>query len=139
MQINSPCCLWLILFFLFSHIQSSIKLWWLFLCVTSYPLSFSVLFFSSQANLLFLSLSYVIYTLLCSILWLALFLCLGICWPSVLLKLLLLYFLYWSIVDLQCFSIQQNDSHTHIQTFFFRFFSIIGYYKILKTVPCAIQ
>ena len=28
-------------------------------------------------------------------------------------------------------------THTHI--FFFRFFSPIGYYKILSTVPCALQ
>ena len=27
--------------------------------------------------------------------------------------------------------------HTHTHTFFFRFFSIIGYYKILSIVPCA--
>ena len=39
--------------------------------------------------------------------------------------------------------IQQNDSVIHIYMyiyiFFFRFFSIIGYYKILNIVPCAIQ
>ena len=39
--------------------------------------------------------------------------------------------------------IQQSDSviHTYIYIyiFFFRFFSIIGYYKILSIVPCAIQ
>jgi len=28
---------------------------------------------------------------------------------------------------------------THIHTLFFRFFSIIGYYKILYIVSCAIQ
>ena len=33
---------------------------------------------------------------------------------------------------------------SHVQqgfnyTYFFRFFSIIGYYKVLKIVPCAIQ
>ena len=33
--------------------------------------------------------------------------------------------------------IQQSDSVAYI--FFFRFFSIIGYYKILNIVPCAIQ
>ena len=32
-------------------------------------------------------------------------------------------------------------THTHIciSIFFFRFFSIISYYKILNTVPCATQ
>ena len=42
-------------------------------------------------------------------------------------------------------SVQQNDSVIHIYVasqlarFFFRFFSIIGYYKILSIVSCAIQ
>ena len=39
--------------------------------------------------------------------------------------------------------IQQSDSviriYIKICIFFFRFFSIIGYYKILRIVPCAIQ
>ena len=37
--------------------------------------------------------------------------------------------------------VQQSDSVIHIciYLFFFRFFSIMGYYKILNTVPCAIQ
>ena len=35
--------------------------------------------------------------------------------------------------------LQQSDSVICICTFFFRFFSIIGYYKILSRVPCAIQ
>ena len=37
--------------------------------------------------------------------------------------------------------VQQNDSviHIHIYPFFFRFFSHIGYYRILSRVPCAIQ
>ena len=30
-------------------------------------------------------------------------------------------------------------THTHTNLFFFRFFSTIVYYKILKIVPCAIQ
>ena len=36
--------------------------------------------------------------------------------------------------------VQQNDSviHTH-ELFFFRFFSHIGYYRILNRGPCAIQ
>ena len=38
--------------------------------------------------------------------------------------------------------VQQSDSviyqYTHIYIFFFRFFSHIGYYKILNIVPCAI-
>ena len=37
-------------------------------------------------------------------------------------------------------AVQQSDSaiHTYI-SIFFRFFSLIGYYKILSIVPCAIQ
>ena len=39
--------------------------------------------------------------------------------------------------------IQKSDSvihiHIDIYIFFFRFFSIIGYYKILNKVLCAIQ
>ena len=37
---------------------------------------------------------------------------------------------------------QQSDSiihtHIHVYIFFFRFFSIIHYYKILSIVPCVI-
>ena len=33
--------------------------------------------------------------------------------------------------------VQQSQLYKYI--FFFRFFSIIGYYKILKIAPCAIQ
>ena len=38
-------------------------------------------------------------------------------------------------------SVQHSDSitHIHISIFFFRLFSIIGYYKILSRVPCAVQ
>ena len=38
-------------------------------------------------------------------------------------------------------SVQDRDSviHTYVSPFFFRFFSLIGYYKILSIVPCAIQ
>ena len=35
--------------------------------------------------------------------------------------------------------IQQSDSVIHMYIFFFRFFSIIDYYKILNIVPCAVQ
>ena len=43
--------------------------------------------------------------------------------------------------------VQQSDSITHIYTYvyinvyiiFCRFLSLIGYYKILSIVPCAIQ
>ena len=35
--------------------------------------------------------------------------------------------------------VQQNDSVIYIYIFFFGFFSIVGYHKILNTVPCAIQ
>ena len=45
------------------------------------------------------------------------------------------FFLYWNIVDLQCCivsDVQQSDSVIHIHIlFFYRFFSHIGYYKIL--------
>ena len=34
--------------------------------------------------------------------------------------------------------VQQNDSVVHT-LLFFRFFSLIGYYKILSRVPCAIE
>ena len=38
-------------------------------------------------------------------------------------------------------SVQRSDSgiYIYIYIFFSRFFSIIGYYKILSIVPCAIQ
>ena len=53
-------------------------------------------------------------------------------------------FLNWTIVDLQCyvsFSYTAkwfNNTHMHTHIFFFRFFSIIDYYKILDIVPCAV-
>ena len=57
-------------------------------------------------------------------------------------------FFYWSIVHLQCVSfkcIEKWLSYTYIHKyicvyiFFFRFFSIIGHYKMLSMVPCAMQ
>ena len=49
----------------------------------------------------------------------------------------LVFFFYWSIVDLQCcVSIRCTATWFGI---FFRFFSIIDYYKILNIVSCAIQ
>ena len=58
---------------------------------------------------------------------------------------------YWGIVDLQCyvsFRLQESDSviymfihiytHTHIHILF-QIISIIGFYKILNMVSCAIQ
>ena len=36
-------------------------------------------------------------------------------------------------------AVQHSDSIIHTYTFLFRFFSCIGYYKILRIVPCAIQ
>ena len=36
-------------------------------------------------------------------------------------------------------SVQQSDSVTHTYMFFFRFFSVIGYYKIWSIVSCAIR
>ena len=32
-----------------------------------------------------------------------------------------------------------THTHTHTHTLFFKVFSLIGYYKILSIVPCAIQ
>ena len=53
------------------------------------------------------------------------------------------FFLNWSIVDWQgCVTFRcpaKWFSYLYIYVFFFRFFSIIGYYKILSIVPCAIQ
>ena len=62
---------------------------------------------------------------------------------------LFIYFLIfknWYIVNLQCCVCCQviqlyiyTYKYIYIYTFFFRFFSLIGYYKILSIVPCAIQ
>ena len=53
----------------------------------------------------------------------------------------------WSTVDAQRYlsGIEQSDSDIYlcvcvcVCVFFFRFFSLISYYKILNIVPCAIQ
>ena len=52
-------------------------------------------------------------------------------------QLFLFYFIfYWSIVNLQCCVSFKCTArwfiYTYIHAFFFRFFSIIGYYKILR-------
>ena len=63
--------------------------------------------------------------------------------PSFFHKLLILlffymYFFYWSLVDLQCFRCTARwFSSTNTHKLFFKLFSIIGYYKILVTVPYA--
>ena len=63
--------------------------------------------------------------------------------PSFFHKLLILlffymYFFYWSLVDLQCFRCTARwFSYTNTHKLFFKLFSIIGYYKILVTVPYA--
>ena len=36
-------------------------------------------------------------------------------------------------------AVQQSDSVIHIYTFFFIFFSITVYHRMLNIVPCAIQ
>ena len=61
-------------------------------------------------------------------------------------ELFFLFFFNWSIVDLECsisFGVQQSESviHIHVSTFFFflRYFSHIGYYRVLSGVPCAVQ
>ena len=42
--------------------------------------------------------------------------------------------------DVLVSGVQQSDSIIHIYLYIvLRFFSIIGYYKILSTVPCATQ
>ena len=53
----------------------------------------------------------------------------------------LIFFFNWSIVDLQCCVSFRCTAKwvSYICIFFFRFFSTIGYYKILNMVPCAIQ
>ena len=51
-----------------------------------------------------------------------------------------IYTFYQSIVDLQCFRCTARwFSYTFIHILFFRLFSIIGFYKILTVVPCAIS
>ena len=35
--------------------------------------------------------------------------------------------------------VQQNDSVIHTYTFFFIFFSIMVYHRIVNVVPCALQ
>ena len=53
------------------------------------------------------------------------------------LSFLHVYF-YWSIADLQCFrSTARWFRYTRARVLFLKLFSIIGYYKILTTVPCA--
>ena len=49
------------------------------------------------------------------------------------------FFFNWSIVDLQCWVSFRCTSKWSRYLFFFRFFALIGYYKILSIVPCAIQ
>ena len=58
------------------------------------------------------------------------------------LLLLLLFNKNWSIVNLQCcvsFRCIASVLFIYIYIYFFRFFPIIGYYKILSRVPCAIH
>ena len=49
-------------------------------------------------------------------------------------------FLNWSIYNVVLISAsEQSDSATHMYMFFFIFFSIMVYLRILNIVPCAIQ
>ena len=51
------------------------------------------------------------------------------------------FFTYWSIVDEQCcvsFS-KVNQSYICMYLFFFKWFSHLGYYRILSRVSCVIQ
>ena len=50
----------------------------------------------------------------------------------------LLVFFYSSIVDLQCCVSFRIIQHSDSVTFFFRFFSLVDYYQILRRVTCAI-
>ena len=50
-----------------------------------------------------------------------------------------LFVFYCSILIYSVSSEQQSDSVIYACLFSFRFFSIIGYYKILNIVPCAKQ
>ena len=51
--------------------------------------------------------------------------------------------LYWSIVDLQCCIIldvqQVSQLYIYIYSFIFRFFSLIGHYRVLSRVSCTIK
>lgn len=59
------------------------------------------------------------------------------------LNLLLKFYFHLDTIDLQSFAIAKRlgDTYTYINksVFFLRFFSFIGYYRILSRVPCAIQ
>ena len=44
-----------------------------------------------------------------------------------------------SIYNVLIFALQQSDSVIHIYPFFFIFFSIMAYPRILNIVPCAVQ
>ena len=43
------------------------------------------------------------------------------------------------LVDVRWAQFYFFNHKSNIYVFFFRFFSLLGYYKILNTVPCAIQ
>ena len=56
------------------------------------------------------------------------------------------YFFKWSLINLPIMLVSgvwQSDSvihtHTHTHICIFRFFSLVGYYRILNIVPCAVQ
>ena len=56
----------------------------------------------------------------------------------------LILILYWDIVDLQCrvsFQVWTKviQLYTYMYLFFFRFFSHVGYCRVLSRVPYAIQ
>ena len=59
------------------------------------------------------------------------------------LSLFLSFFLFFKKTEVSLIyhdsGVQQSDSVIHMYIFFFRFFSLIGYCKILNIVPCAIQ
>ena len=57
-----------------------------------------------------------------------------------------LFFCFYVLIGVQLIynavfisGVQHSDSVIHTYILFFRLFSCIGYYKILSTVPCAIQ
>ena len=47
--------------------------------------------------------------------------------------------LIYNVVLVSCVQKSDSDTSTSIYIFFPRFFSLIGYYKILSIVTCAIQ
>lgn len=57
-------------------------------------------------------------------------------------SLFLIFILYWRIADLWCVSFRGTAKwllYIYICLFFFSFFPQLGFYRVLRRVPCAIQ